>query len=61
MNIQTKKTHDINNDIETLKDSLDIIKNNWQNNPELLDQIIPLMKEKFLNLENLLSNSKKDI
>ncbi len=59
MKIESKIQHDLNNNIEVLKDTLDLILENWQKNPELVDQIIPLMKAKFDNLEKLLLNLKK--
>jgi hypothetical protein len=46
--------HDINSSISALLSSMELINDEWRNNPELVDKIIPLTKEKISELELLL-------
>ncbi len=43
--------HDINSSLSALLSSLEIIKEEWKTNPELVDRLLPLSVEKIHQLQ----------
>lgn len=39
--------HDINSTLSSLLNAMELIKDEWKKNPELVDRILPLTEEKF--------------
>jgi hypothetical protein len=48
--------HDINSSIGALLSAFELVKDEWQANPELVDRILPLTVEKIIELQLLLQN-----
>lgn len=53
-----KTVHDINSSISALVNSIDLTKEEWRNNPELVDRILPLTIDKILELQTHLAKYK---
>jgi hypothetical protein len=51
--------HDINAAISALLNAIELTKDEWKTNPELVDKILPLSIDKILELQNHLSRYKK--
>lgn len=51
--------HDINSHFSALLGSLEVMTDEWRANPELVDRLLPLTKEKFIELEELLKDHRK--
>lgn len=50
--------HDINSSISAVLSSMELVNDEWRGNPELVDKILPLTKEKISELELLLKEYK---
>jgi hypothetical protein len=48
--------HDINSSISALMGAVEVIKDEWRSNPELVDKILPLTVEKIIELQEQLQN-----
>lgn len=48
--------HDINSSISALVGAMEVIKDEWRSNPELVDKILPLTMEKLNQLHHQLEN-----
>jgi hypothetical protein len=46
--------HDISSSISAVLSSMELVNDEWRSNPELVDKILPLTKEKISELELLL-------
>lgn len=53
-----KTVHDINSSISALVNAIDLTKEEWRNNPELVDRILPLTIDKILELQTHLAKYK---
>lgn len=50
----SKSNHDIKSAISALINAVELINEEWEKNPELVDRIIPLTVDKLNELKNLL-------
>jgi hypothetical protein len=48
---ESKSIHDINSSLNALLSSLEVIKDEWKNNPELINQLMPLVLDKTIQLK----------
>lgn len=48
---EAKSIHDINSSINALLSSLEVIKDEWKSNPELINQLMPLIMDKTIQLK----------
>jgi hypothetical protein len=48
--------HDINSSLSALQGALEVIKDEWRSNPELVEKILPLTLEKINQLHLQLTN-----
>ncbi|MBC7539206.1 MAG: hypothetical protein H7281_10320 [Bacteriovorax sp.] len=48
--------HDINSSLSALQGALEVIKDEWRSNPELVEKILPLTLEKINQLHLQLNN-----
>ena len=48
--------HDINSSLSALQSAVEVIKDEWKSNPELVDRIIPLTLDKINELHLQLMN-----
>lgn len=48
--------HDINSSLQALTGAVEVMKDEWQSNPELVDRILPLTVEKLHELHGQLQN-----
>lgn len=48
---ESKSIHDINSSINALLSSIEVIKDEWKNNPELINQLMPLVLDKTIQLK----------
>lgn len=48
--------HDINSSLQALLGAVEVMKDEWQNNPELVDKILPLTVDKLHELHGQLQN-----
>lgn len=46
--------HDINSSISALQGAFEVINDEWRNNPELIDRILPLTLDKIAQLQEQL-------
>ena len=53
-----KVVHDINAAISALVSAMELTKDEWQTNPELVDRILPLSLEKIIELQTHLARYK---
>ena len=47
---QSKLVHDINSAISAITQAVDLVSENWQSNPELVEQMLPLTQNKLKDL-----------
>lgn len=55
---KSQLTHDINASLSALQGAIEVIKDEWRANPELVDRIIPLTVEKINQLHLQIENYK---
>lgn len=60
MKDQSKIVHDINSSISSVSQSIDLLIENWKDNPELVEKMLPLTKEKMAQLKEDWKNLKSD-
>ena len=53
-----KTVHDINAAISALSNAIELTKEEWRNNPELVERILPLTVDKILELQAHLAKYK---
>ena len=53
-----KTIHDINASISALVNAVELTRDEWRNNPELVDRILPLTIDKILELQDHLAKYK---
>lgn len=57
-NLKTEQTsqviHDVNSSLQALMGAVEVMKDEWQSNPELVDKILPLTVDKLRELHGLL-------
>ncbi len=53
---KSQLVHDINASISALQGAVEVIKDEWRANPELVDRIIPLTAEKINQLQQQMEN-----
>ncbi|MGZ3788155.1 MAG: hypothetical protein ACXVLQ_06505 [Bacteriovorax sp.] len=58
-NKNDRAIHDINSSISALLGAVEVIKDEWRANPELVEKIIPLTMEKLGQLHAQLQNFKQ--
>lgn len=51
--------HDINSSISALLGAVEVIKDEWRNNPELVEKILPLTTEKINQLHLQLQSFRR--
>ena len=56
--ILEKTIHDINASISALVNAVELTKEEWRSNPELVDRILPLTIDKILELQTHLAKYK---
>ncbi len=56
MSSNQKSVHDIKSAISALINAIELINEEWDKNPELVDRIIPLSIDKLNELQSLLKN-----
>ncbi len=61
MQDQNKVIHDINSSISAISQSISLISDNWKNNPEIVEKILPLVLEKTESLEEQWEQAKNII
>ncbi|OUR93674.1 hypothetical protein A9Q84_19615 [Halobacteriovorax marinus] len=49
---QNKLIHDINAAISAVSQAVDLISDNWKENPELVEKMLPLTREKLITLSS---------
>jgi hypothetical protein len=54
-----KTVHDINAAISALVNAMELTKEEWRKNPELVDRILPLSIDKIIELQAHLATYKK--
>lgn len=47
-----KLIHDINSAVSAVSQAVDLISDNWKENPELVEKMLPLTKEKLSELDS---------
>jgi hypothetical protein len=52
----TVMVHDINSSLSALQGALEIVKDEWRTNPELVEKILPLTLDKINQLQEQLLN-----
>jgi hypothetical protein len=52
--------HDINSSLSALQSAIDVIKDEWRSNPELVDKILPLAVDKIHELHLQLQNYRNN-
>jgi len=52
--------HDINSSLSALQSAIDVIKDEWRSNPELVDKILPLTVDKIHELQIQLQNYRNN-
>lgn len=45
--VESNLTHDINSTLSSLLSALELVNDEWKNNPELVDKILPLTSQKL--------------
>lgn len=58
MSLQTdhsKIKHDINSALSSVMGAVELINDEWEENPELVEKILPLTKEKLMELHEKLA------
>jgi hypothetical protein len=45
--VEGNLTHDINSTLSSLLSALELVNDEWKNNPELVDKILPLTTQKL--------------
>jgi len=58
-NSSTQVIHDINSSLQALQGALEVIKDEWKTNPELVDRILPLTVDKINQLQLQLQGFRK--
>lgn len=53
-----KVTHDINAAISALMNAIELTRDEWKTNPELVDKILPLTIDKIIELQGHLARYK---
>lgn len=53
-----KTVHDINSAISALINAMELTKDEWRTNPELVDRILPLTLDKIFELQTHLAKYK---
>lgn len=48
---EQKLEHDIKSDIQAILNAAELIRDEWKNNPQLVDQILPLTLDKISELQ----------
>jgi hypothetical protein len=56
--MSSKLDHDINSAISALINAMDLLKDEWDKNPELTDKILPLVDLKIKELKELIDLKK---
>lgn len=59
-NDSSKIKHDINSAVSSLLSALQLINDEWDKNPELVERILPLTKEKLSELDLIISDLYKN-
>jgi hypothetical protein len=49
---ELKSIHNINSSINALLSSLEVIKDEWKDNPDLINQLMPLIIDKSIQLKS---------
>lgn len=57
--LRAKTVHDINASISALVNAVELTRDEWRTNPELVDRILPLTVDKILELQDHLAKYKK--
>lgn len=52
MSEEKKVIHDINASLSAICQALELIKDNWKTNPDIVEKILPLVIQKSSTLEN---------
>ena len=52
--VESNLTHDINSTLSSLLSALELVNDEWKNNPELVDKILPLTAQKLELLQEQL-------
>jgi len=52
MSEEKKVIHDINAGLSAISQALELIKDNWKTNPDIVEKILPLVIQKSQALEN---------
>lgn len=52
---QSKIKHDINSTLSSVMGAVELINDEWEENPELVEKILPLTKEKLIELQEKLA------
>jgi hypothetical protein len=47
-----KLIHDINSAVSAVSQAVDLISDNWKDNPELVEKMLPLTREKLTDLNS---------
>lgn len=58
-NSNTQLVHDINSSLQALQGALEVIKDEWKTNPELVERILPLTVDKINQLQLQLQGFRK--
>ncbi|WP_127718403.1 hypothetical protein [Halobacteriovorax sp. HLS] len=49
---KSKLVHDMNSSISSVTQAIDLIGENWKDNPELVEKMLPLTQKKMIELFN---------
>jgi len=52
--------HDINSSLQALMGAVEVMKDEWQSNPQLVDKILPLTVDKLHELHSQLENYRNN-
>ena len=52
--------HDVNSSLSALQSAIDVIRDEWRSNPELVDKILPLTIDKIHELQLQLQNYRNN-
>ncbi len=53
---QSKSIHDINASLSSLISALELINDEWKNNQQLVEKIVPLTQKKLIELQKSLTD-----
>jgi hypothetical protein len=55
-----KVEHDVKSAISALTSAIELVGDEWNNNTEIVDKILPLMSDKIIELQNHLAKYKTE-